>query len=260
MLKMLLIFAISIAVAPVGFGVASTLSCKDVKLFADKGVTKQSLFDFKRYVAKNGLNTSVIAIADYSLSSTRKRFWLLDLDKKTVRAYKVSHGSGKIGGVAYGDPEHDGYLNKCRISSERLLKFNAKKHRKHTQQNMTRPGFFRAGKLYVSSKHKEKRKGRRLVRGWPNIEGKKNALRLHGLSEGVNHKAFAQGVVMHGAWYNQAKVMGRSFGCPAFVPSDAPEILGLLAAKKAIFYSYVPQCSSDFANVLRSLPDHSCTY
>ncbi len=238
------------------------LSCEDIQIFEKKGVTKQALLDLKRYIDMHGMNqqkkSDVISLADYSISSVKKRFWILNLKKKTVQAYKVSHGSGKLGGVAYGDLEHDGMLNQCRFSSERLLKFNARKHRKHTQQNMTRPGFFRSGALYNSPSHREKRKNGRLVKGWPNIRGSLNAMRLKGLSPGVNDKAMAQGVVMHGAWYNQAKIMGRSYGCPAFTPSEAPEILQTLTDEKALFYSYVPQCKAYYANALKGLPASKC--
>jgi hypothetical protein len=237
---------------------ASSLTCADIKAFAKKGVTKAALYDVKSFLdqtaKKNSKEPSVIAIADYSIKSTKKRFWLLDLASKSVKAYKVSHGSGKVGGVAHGDPEHDGILNRCRIPPKVRLSRG-----KHTQQNMTRPGFFRAASLYVSSGHRQRLKNGRLVGGWPNISGSKNALRLHGLSQGVNDKAFKQGVVMHGAWYNQNKLMGRSFGCPAFTPSDAPELLSELARTKAMFYSYVPQCKADYEKVVQSLPKETCS-
>jgi len=234
------------------------LSCTDITVFKQAGVSKQALLDLKRYIDKNGSGSHVAAIADYSLPSTQKRFWILDLKKMTAKAYKVSHGSGRLGGVAYGDPEHDGMLDKCRISSERFIKFNARKNQKHSQQNMTRPGFFRSAELYRSASHPEKRKKGKLVKGWPNVKGHYNAMRMDGLSPGVNTLARAQGVVMHGAWYNSGRLMGRSFGCPAFTAKDAPEILRMLSKEQALFYSYVPQCKADYQRSLQNLPVQSC--
>ena len=45
-------------------------------------------------------------------------------------------------------------------------------------------------------------------------------MRLIGLSPGVNSSAFSDGYVMHEAKYNAGgnAIMGRSNGCPAFVP------------------------------------------
>ncbi len=110
---------------------------------------------------------------------------------------------------------------------------------------MTRPGFFKTLNLYNSSSHKEQRaKNGRLSKGWPNIEKSLNGLRLKGLTVGVNNFAYKRGVVMHEAWYNQGSLMGRSYGCPAFAPDEAKEILSLIK-NGTLFFAYVPQCEED---------------
>jgi len=60
-------------------------------------------------------------------------------------------------------------------------------------------------------------------------------LRLDGVSKGFNDKAFARGVVAHGAPYVTPNKAGRSKGCPAMEPSRAQRLLPKLAEGALVF-------------------------
>lgn len=233
--------------------------CEAFMFFSDKGVPEKPLKQALIYYFTNKAkfnNKRFISIADYSQRSTKKRFYLLDLTDLTVQSFRVSHGSGSRGGVKYGDIDHDGYIDKCRHNGSRT--------------NMTRPGFFKTAELYLSkgtnSSHLETTNSRGVVvKGWPylNLNKKVNALRLDGLSSGINDKARANGVVMHGAWYNNkevtgSEVMGRSYGCPAFSTRGAKAVLPKINGG-SLFYSYVPKCTADQTKIENALPENiSC--
>ena len=133
----------------------------------------------------------------------------MDMVNFTVERFKVSHGSGKINGISHGDPDHIGELKKC--IHKRSIHRSAGKHSRYA---MTRPGFFLTGKQYLSGgSHIEVRNSRTgvLTRGWPYLTRAKqtNGLKLIGLSLGINDGAMRNGVVMHGAWYNEAPLFGH---------------------------------------------------
>ena len=60
-------------------------------------------------------------------------------------------------------------------------------------------------------------------------------LRLMGVSTGFNDKAFARGVVAHGAPYVTPSKAGRSEGCPAMEPDRAERLLPKLADGGMVF-------------------------
>ena len=60
-------------------------------------------------------------------------------------------------------------------------------------------------------------------------------LRLMGVSSGFNDKAFARGVVAHGAPYVTTSKAGRSEGCPAIEPARAERLLPKLANGGMVF-------------------------
>ncbi len=175
-----------------------------------------------------------VSIADYGQRSNRPRFYMLNLETGVVIVEKVSHGSGHQGRVRWGDPNHDGMLDRC--------------HYKGNRRGMTRPGFFRTAELYRSRKHTGFRRFRgRRVREWPFLDDRQrfNGLRLDGLSPGLNEHARTRGIVMHGAWYNDVQaIMGRSYGCPAFTSQKAPEVLNRIKGG-TLFYAFTPQCADD---------------
>ena len=91
-------------------------ACTHFKDFLKQGVPEIALKQALTYYNKNKslfTNDHYISIADYSQNSVNKRFYLLDLSTGTVNRQKVSHGSGSVNGVSYGDEDHNGMLNRC---------------------------------------------------------------------------------------------------------------------------------------------------
>jgi hypothetical protein len=71
-----------------------------------------------------------------------------------------------------------------------------------------------------------------------------------GLTPGVNNEALGDGVVMHEAKYNSASgIMGRSHGCPAFVPGRGKPLMDKLRGG-GLFYGYAPMCRNETVKVL----------
>lgn len=181
---------------------------------------KQALFYYEQNRSKFGSNPRYISIADYSQHSARNRFYLLDMETGQTVATQVSHG----GGDGAGDPNHDGYLDRCQ-------------HPNGSRRNMTRVGFFKTNGLYASKK------------GWPRIAGRANGMNMIGLS-GPNARAMGDGVVMHEAHYNRSgATLGRSWGCPAFIPGKGGPIMRKITGG-SLFYAYAPVCASDMRQVL----------
>ena len=205
--------------------------CSAYREFRKQGVPERPLqqaMTFLEKAQKNGTlgRQRYFSIADYSRNSREKRFYLLDLQTKKVTFEKVSHGGGNRGKA--GDPDHDGMLNRCGQSGS----------------SMTRAGFFRVGDYYLSSKNRYK---------WPLLTRKppRNGMQLHGLTPGVNDDALSDGYVMHEAKYNSGgnAVMGRSWGCPAFVPGRGAPVMAKLQGGSLLF-NYAPQCTSQM-NVVK---------
>jgi hypothetical protein len=209
--------------------------CSLYKNFVSQGVPREPLLQALTFYNNDQMrfsNQRFISIGDYSQSSTNKRFYLLDLSTGEVSREKVSHGSGRnSSGQPEGDMDHDGMIDRCTNSNG-------------DRKNMTRPGFYATGSLEFS----EHLAGS----GSPNFfPGKKaNKLILYGLSTS-NSDAEGAGVVMHEANYNEGgdKVMGRSYGCPAFVPGrGGPVVKKILGG--SLFYSYVPTCAKEMKRAL----------
>lgn len=234
------------AVAP--SSAAASNVCKHFSKFKRSGVPEAPLKQALKFYEKNKskFKSSWVSIADYSQKSDKKRFYMVNLESGEVRKHKVSHGSGNRGGRKYGDENHDGMIDRCQHPGS------------SSRTNMTRPGFFATGEQYYSCgskkngrcSHAESRNSRGLLtKGWPKFRNGKNALRLDGLTPSVNNGARGNGVVMHGAWYNEPdvtgqQIMGRSYGCPAFDPDEAESIIGTIT-DKSLYYSYVPTCAND---------------
>ncbi len=236
--------------------------CRHYGKFLYNGVPKNALKQALMYFQNNKSkfkNQKYISIADYSQNSKNKRFFLLNMETGEVELKKVSHGSGKVGKIRFADAtikngkvttnsNHNGMMKRCRIPEQYTTK------KVHSQWALTRPGFFKTGEFYMSQSHDEKVKGRS---GWPtfNVGGRSyNGMKLDGLVSGVNDKSRAQGVVMHEAYYNEGSVMGRSYGCPAFVPKQGRALMEKITGG-SLYYSYVPitDCEKDHNKVLKEV-------
>lgn len=202
--------------------------CRAYDAFKAKGVPDQPLRQALLFLDKNRDKFGgerYLSIADYSQSSTKERFYLLDLKTFAVTREKVSHGGGRRNS---GDPDHDGMLNSCGGSgSER-----------------TRGGFFEVGDYYYSQKGRYQ---------WPMLTRSpaRNGMKLRGLTPGVNANVYADGYVMHEAKYNSGgeAVMGRSDGCPAFVRGRGGPILAKLRGG-SLQYHFTPQCGDHHRRAL----------
>ncbi|MDF7817145.1 murein L,D-transpeptidase catalytic domain family protein [Runella sp. MFBS21] len=70
------------------------------------------------------------------------------------------------------------------------------------------------------------------------------SLRLQGLEENINHRAYERAIVMHGADYVSEEFirrtgrLGRSQGCPAVSVADTPKLISLLSNGAGLFLYY----------------------
>ena len=83
------------------------------------------------------------------------------------------------------------------------------------------------------------------------------SLKLHGLEEGVNHRALERTIVLHGAWYvseafrREHGRLGRSWGCPAVKKEVAKPLIDTIKDGSLLFVYYPDQewlSSSDYLN------------
>ena len=132
------------------------------------------------------------------------------LPSRSPRFHLVSLADGNVRShlVAHGrgsDPVHTGWLE--RFSNE-------------PHSNATSAGAYRTGSLYVGAH------GR--------------SMRLEGLDP-TNSNALARAIVVHGAWYvneemiGRSGMLGRSQGCFAVADSSLPEIMARLGPGRLIY-------------------------
>lgn len=140
---------------------------------------------------------------DYGLASTEKRGYVFDMDKLQIveGPFTVAHGRGSSRSQ-YGVPTH--FANA-------------------SGSNSTSLGLYVAKALYEFTGHT----GGRAYSA--------TGMRLDGVSEGFNDRAFARGVVAHGAPYVTSTKAGRSEGCPAMEPDRAARLLPRLANGGMVF-------------------------
>lgn len=258
-------------------GHSQAFVCDNYEKFKASGINQvaldQALYFFQQNQEKHNLKSDYLIIADYSLSSEKKRFYILNLQTGEVTAERVSHGSGKVTLYRQADSEekmmyverlngeksHDGMFNKCRISQDDLARINANRTRYnrralHYRENLTRPGFFKTAEPYISASHIKENRPAGRHHWWPITTSGHNGIRLDGLSTGVNDRARNDGVVMHEATYNvkYAAIMGRSYGCPAFEKGILKKHIDKIK-KGRLYYSYVPQCKEDIEIIINDL-------
>ena len=210
--------------------------CAHYSKFIEAGVPEEPLKQALLFYQENRdefEDGRYVSIADYSVNSREERFYILDMETGEVRKEKVSHGSGDAGGGRKsGDQNHDGMIDGCHHGNDI-----------NNRTNMTRAGFFRTKGLYTSGKHSAISTTCGRQKKWPDLNSSgNNGMRMDGLTPGVNDEALSRGVVMHGAWYNScAETMGRSYGCPAFEPDVAGEVINTIKEGN-LYYSYTPVC------------------
>lgn len=83
------------------------------------------------------------------------------------------------------------------------------------------------------------------------------SLKLHGLEDGINHRALERTIVLHGAWYvsdafrREHGRLGRSWGCPAVKKEVAKPLIDTIKDGSLLFVYYPDEkwlSSSDFLN------------
>jgi hypothetical protein len=144
---------------------------------------------------------------DYGQSSTSKRGYVFDMSSLTIvdGPFTVAHGRGSSTSQ-FGVTTH--FANASGSHSTSL-------------------GLYVTKALYDFHGHSG-------GHGYSSV-----GLRLDGVSTGFNDKAFARGVVAHGAPYVTSTRAGRSEGCPAMEPQRAAELLPKLANGSLVFL-YAP--------------------
>jgi hypothetical protein len=145
----------------------------------------------------------LLYFVDYGLAATEKRGYVFDMQSLKVidGPFTVAHGRGSST-TQYGVPTI---------------------FQNGSGSNSTSLGLYVASSLYGFTGH--------MAGSTYNSTG----MRLVGVSTGFNDKAFARGVVAHGAPYVTATKAGRSQGCPAMETDRAARLLPKLANGGMVF-------------------------
>lgn len=143
-------------------------------------------------------NASHIGIVDYAAHSSEPRFYIVDLEKRTARALRVTHGSGS-------DRDHDGYLD--RFSDQ-------------DGSNATSRGAYRTAEVYDGKYGRAER-----------LDGLDDSNRTARDRAIVMHHAwYAEPDVV-----TSQKKLGRSQGCFTFSAHDLPEVMDALPPGSLIY-------------------------
>ena len=144
----------------------------------------------------------LLYFVDYGQPNTAKRGYVFDMERMRVVDGPFTVAAGR------GSAERNGVPTRFANGSG---------------SHATSLGLYVAKSLYDFSGHAS---GRR----YSSV-----GLRLMGVSTGFNDKAFARGVVAHGAPYVTPSKAGRSQGCPAMEPDRAERLLPKLAEGGLVF-------------------------
>lgn len=200
----------------------SLLTGKKVSNISDPNPGLSSTYD-RLHLAFKGLNRKAFELAKKGLLLLRGEGRILNDSILTI--------------VDFSQPSSNKRLYVLDLKNEKILFNTFVAHGKnsgrewaHFFSNTPRsykssPGFYITGNTY---------------------SGKKGySLRLAGLEKGINDKAFARAIVMHGASYvnqsflNARGYIGRSEGCPAVPENDAEQIINQIKEGSCLFI-YVP--------------------
>jgi hypothetical protein len=161
---------------------------------------RHALAAHARATEQGRTTSSRLAIIDYSLPSTERRLWIVDLATNQLLMHEyVAHAVNSGGTFAFAFSNRDG-------------------------SNQSSLGTFITDKPYFG------------IRGL--------SLRLRGLERGINHNAWARGIVFHGTpGVSEARArrsaMGRTYGCPA-VPITSIQRLVSLISDGVVVFAWFP--------------------
>ena len=152
--------------------------------------------------SRSDLRPSTLAIIDYSLPSTKPRFWLLDLEQQKLLLQElVAHGKGS------GENFANRFSNEPGSLSSSL-------------------GLYQAGERYVGT-HGPSLRLIGLERGY-NDRAFERAIVLHGATY-VSPEFIAE-----------HQRLGRSWGCPALSPAAAKRAISFLSDTNGFLFVYYP--------------------
>jgi len=169
-------------------------------MLPERNVLELALRAYGRARIEHRIRHQRLTVIDYSLPSTAKRLWVVDLEKQKVLFHEwVAHGRNS------GENEADSFSNALGT-------------------HMSSLGLFVTGETYLG--------------------GHGYSLRLDGLEAGLNDRARARDIVVHGASYVSPEFaarhgrLGRSWGCPALRPAVARPIIDAIKDGGAVFAYY----------------------
>jgi hypothetical protein len=198
--------------------------------------------------ARTGTPTPLLSRVAAAAPKADRRVLALALQARGCAIQRgLAKADSRLAVIDYSQPSTERRLWVFDMIQPRLLFGDYVAHGKGSGENLARTfsnedgslqssiGLFRAGETYVG--------------------GNGYSLRLDGLEPGVNDRARARLLVMHGAWYvdplqalEQGR-LGRSYGCPALRPQIAHEVIDTLKQGQLLF-AYYPDAewmaNSDF--------------
>jgi hypothetical protein len=255
--------------APRGFGqppqaqqncqprnIETTAICRNFDKILSSGIDRKALQQALTFTATNPfLGQREILVADYGKNSREERLYRVNLNTGEVKLAKVSHGGGMLRtrasdrprlpgeGRHWGDMNHDGMLDRCKIPDHVTASWPDRFRKSHERENMTRPGFFatKAPRRYNHKRH------------WVEFGQNVNAIPMQGLTEEINADAEEENVALNAPLYNNRlgrnkAVMGRGSYGPAISPDQRSFYYNI--EPNTVFYSYTPMCEDDMEIVL----------
>lgn len=161
----------------------------------------QALEGYYQWKEKGLVQNDILTLIDFSLSSTEKRLWVIDLKNNIILFQSL---------VAHGRNSGNKFATQFSNRSE---------------SHQSSLGFYATGETYYG-KHGYSLRLDGLEKGINN-NARKRAIVIHGASYVSNE------------FINQHGRLGRSFGCPSLPNGDSKEIIDLIKNKSCL-YIYFP--------------------